>query len=227
VCFIDELSGSIELDGQRRHTGEIERVVDAFNEDEQMRIDGEDGIAPALGCGMPVRGRAASPGHVDARLVAEIDANDKRIALVALDHALPVGQPTGFWIAAVVPECVAVVAAAPLRITVVVVEDHHDVGRSERRNHLIEDGERVLALHACVRRDGVVANDGIRLIHLIGPGEANRIEAEALDLGNDGLERLELQAGDDVVGRVRSIPVHRSEADATALAIHNGGAGDV
>jgi hypothetical protein len=29
VGFVDELSSGVELDGQLRHTGEIERVVDA------------------------------------------------------------------------------------------------------------------------------------------------------------------------------------------------------
>ena len=171
----------------------------------------------------------ALPPHVafDAGFVAQIDANDKRIALIALDHALPVGQPTPFGIVAVVPERVAVVAATPFGIAVVIVEDHHDVGRSERGDDLIEDGESVLALHAGVRRERIVANDGIRLKHLIGPGKAHGIEAEALDLGNDGLQRLELQAADDVVGRLRSVPVDSGEADATALGVHDGGTRDM
>jgi hypothetical protein len=96
-----------------------------------MGIDGEDGVATALGGGMPVSAGTASLGGVDAWLVAEIGTDDKLIALVTLDHAWPVGQPTGFWVAAVVRECVAVVAATPLGVAVLIIENHHDAGLGE------------------------------------------------------------------------------------------------
>src|SRR5437764_547340 len=96
---------------------------------------------------MPVSGRNATPGGRAPWLVSQVGANDPRVAGVTSYDALPVGDPTALRILRVVPERIAVsIAATPLRIAVVIVQNHHDSRIGESAYHPVEQGQRVLAL---------------------------------------------------------------------------------
>ena len=100
---------------------------------------------------------------------------------------MPVGQPFSFWIVGVVPEAVAVfIVAAPVGAADVVVEDDHDVGLGEGFYDRVHHLHRVLAFELRVRFDGVVGDDGVVLEGFVGPGKADGVDADLLDLVDDG-----------------------------------------
>ena len=168
---------------------------------------------------MPIVAAAAAPHRGDARLIAQIGANHHGIAGIAPHHAFPIADPTRLRVAAVVPELVDVIAAAPHCCAHMIVQNHHDARAGERVNHSVEDGERVFTLQAGVGGERVIADHGVALVHLVRPGQPDDIEAAAFDLTHDGRQGLGLEAHDDVVLAFGAIPIRAVETHAVSITV--------
>src|SRR5580704_17548276 len=108
--------------GQAGNAGKIASVANAFNKDQQIRINALNSIAAALRRRVPIGTRAAAPGCSPARLIPQIGTNHIWIALVALYDSLPVTDPARFGVGAVVPKGISVSGTtAPLGIAAMVI----------------------------------------------------------------------------------------------------------
>src|SRR4051812_35005640 len=174
---------------------------------------------------MPISGGTTTPGGRASRLVAEVSADDPRVAGVTPYDTLPVSDPTALRVLRVVPERIAIsIAATPLRTAVVIVQNYHDSRIGKSAYHLVEHGQRVLALHVGIRGKRVFRDNRITLIQLVRPGESHGIEAQTLDLIDDTLQGGGLQSAHYVVRGLSAVPVHSIQANALGATVHEVGA---
>ena len=110
-------------------------AVDALDDDQPVGIGREDGVPAAFGGQPPVgRGVAAAPARAAAtldrvRLVVQVGADHRGVALVVLGEHRPVGQPPALRVRAGVPERGLRTGVRP----VLVEDDAHALGARRRR----------------------------------------------------------------------------------------------
>src|ERR1039457_5583223 len=194
--------------------------ADAFDDDEHVGIDIQNGVAASFGGGVPIGGRIAlAPGRLSVRLVVEVYGHHRGVAGIALRHADPVGDPLRLGGRGRVPDFFLVVTVWIARM---VVEDQFEPDVSCGRDHEVEHLHRRLALEIGVHGVGAVVGIlAVRVHRLrgcvrahdgVGPRQANRIESQVVDL----LEHAAVVAcPGSVWGFIRGFeakPVHAREA---------------
>jgi len=194
--------------------------VSTFYKDEQVGVDGKDGVACTL-CGeMPVVGSAAVPAGSSVvgvvRFVSEIQTDDGGVVEVTSGECYPVVDPGGLRIAAGEPEAAAFSAVAGFGA--VVVKDDFEVESAGVGDDFVEDLEGVESLQAGVdgSRAVVVADAGwdLRgLHHLVGEGQADGVVALALDGLQDGFVVLRGEAAGDGACGFEAVPVDACDAN--------------
>src|SRR5438045_5883117 len=107
---------------------------------------------------MPVEfGIGAAPCCAIAKLVAQVRAHHPALVPVAVSDRLPVGQPVGLGVFGVVPKAVVVgLAATPVGMAHVVIEDNHDACACQGLDHGVHDLHGVLAFELGIGGDCVI-----------------------------------------------------------------------
>jgi hypothetical protein len=224
VRRIDQPLGHRKTNRGLHRATQVAREVDPFDDDEQVRVLGEDRRASAFGSVAPTVARgAARPAGGTAWLVAQVGGDDQRIVAVAPGEEGPVGDPNRLGVGRRVPERISiVVAAAPIGVAGVIVEEDRQPRSGQRGNRPVEDGERRQVGERWVRGDGGGWGRRVFGNQLVREGEADTIGAERADRGDNSLERLAVEAADDEVGAFRAIPVDTTQADGPAVPVEKG-----
>src|SRR5690606_37472972 len=225
---VDEPVGDREGDRRDGYPREMDaREVDAFDDDQEIGVDFEDGIAGALRGGMPVEGGIAIllrpmwllQEGVHPNFISEVGANDIRLIEVASDDPPPVLNPFFRAEILVEPEPIRVEEATPHPAGRVVVDNDEDALACERVDGGVEDFER------CFSDERGVGSDGSRIDrlrdahHLVGEGETDRVETKRADGADDFVDGRRIESPDDVEGIARAVPVYRGEFDAVSFGI--------
>ena len=91
----------------------------------------------------------------------------------------------------------------------------------QRGDHRIHHLHRMLAAEPRIRLHRILRHFWIALQRLVRPGQPHRVHADRLDLLHDRLERRVVQPTGNELLLVKSVPVHRGQADRTSVRIHN------
>src|ERR1700688_250221 len=136
VCMrrIDQPVSDFEAHRKVVESDEVGRVVRALHYDHQEGISRKHGVASEFRRGMPVKlGIRSSPSRLVPEFVTQVCADNPALALVSANNSLPIPKPLGLWILSVVPKAIAIgLTATPVRSAYMVIEDHHDMGVSQR-----------------------------------------------------------------------------------------------
>lgn len=113
VGGVDELVWDGEFDWKRHGVGQVptpprllmRAAVDALDKDQQTGVDSQDGVAKALGSGVPVdRGAAGAPACAAVGLVLDVHGNDVPEASVSCCHILQAGLDSRLGVVLIVPQ---------------------------------------------------------------------------------------------------------------------------
>ena len=190
---------------------------DALDDDEHLGVAGEDSSSRALGGAAPVGGEAGAPCRGAVGLVLEIEGHDVVGGCVPRGKHLPGGDPVGLGEAGLaVPESVHE-SVICLRV---VVEDDHESQAAGFGDDGIHDLQRCLALEVGVAAAAVIDARGGRAAHgLQGEGNADRVEAQVIDLLEHVLVVARPQPVRRLVGGLETEPVDALPDDRLALRV--------
>lgn len=228
VGGVDELVGDLEVDGRVAYALQVAAPpaevifirINTFDEDEDVRIDFQGGVAGALGGEVPVAGSAAIPGGAGAGgivgLVAEIHANDGGVVAVTLGEELPVSDPCGFGVGGAVPETVFLTAAAG--VGTVIIEDHLEAEGAGGLDDVIEDLQRGLVAEVGVNGavgagEAYVFGDDGGFYDGVGEGDAEGVVAVGADGAEDDFVVLGIKAAEDCLAGFEAVPVDICDAN--------------
>ena len=197
---VDQPPGDIEHDRPVLHAHEVAAPpvvlvvvrLDAFDEDQPVRVGGQHGIAGPLGRRGPVGCGIAAPGRRPVRLVVQIGADHGRIAGIVPGQHRPVGDPLLLGVSALVPQPVGV-GASPGAGAMVIEDDLQAdlAGIGHDLVHDLQAGEagqiRVLA-----EVDAVGRAAGVK--QLVGEGQTDGVEPQIRHLLHHLLVAARLQA---------------------------------
>lgn len=226
VGRVDDPVVNVKADWAVAGAAQVVAGLGAANDHEPVAIHLEQTVRAALRGGGPTVPGHGAPDAAD--LVAEIGADDARVLGEAGHDRLPVGDPVvlGLGDAAqraemiVGPAGVAGVgAAAPGGVGDVVVDDDGDAGVGERRDDGLKDVEGAAADQVRVLRDEVGEYGRVGDDHLVGVGQADRVEAHAADGLGDDVAVLHVEAAGDEELVAGAVPVDRRELEPAAFGV--------
>jgi hypothetical protein len=189
---IDHAIGDVQRHRPRRHAAQhaappgegVVVVVVALDNDQQVRIDREDGVAGAGRRRRPVvggaaAGRIAAPARGGVRLVAQVHADHGGVAVVTRGQCAPVGEEGALGEFTREPQAVFLCRVAGVRA--VVVENDAQADLAAVRDDLVEHVERPrvgrdIGVDA-VAVDAVGADNRVLRHHLVGIRDAHGVEA--------------------------------------------------
>jgi len=216
VSAVDQLVGGVELERVGTDGGEVELVVESADDDEHVGGVAVYPVGDGL-CGQPpVELGAISPGGL-ARLggpdfVPQVHPYDKLVAAELLGQVFQTLEELGFRVLLVEPQPVPVaVAAAPLRLAGVVVQDHHQSRAGQFLHSVHEYLFGGPAVQTLVGLDELWVDVLVLALPLPeqfqGEGHANAVHHELeLDVGYQVLEGPAVQPTQAVPGRMASRP---------------------
>ena len=225
---VDEAAGDVELDGKGSSPFEVAappaavgvKALDALDEDEPGGIDGEDGVAGALGSEAPVEGGiAAAPAGGGVGFIVEVSAEDHGVADVALGEHQPVGNPAGLGIGRGIPE-----GGLGGSVRAMAVEDDAQADLGGVADNLVHDVQAGKALQIGVEGEVDASGDTAGVEELGGKGEAQGVVAEAEDLAEHILVVALVQAVRSEGGGFEAEPVDAGNADGAIGGIEELGA---
>ena len=186
---VDQLIGHAELDGKLPRRLQIAASpvaiavdrLDALNDDQQVRVDGEDGVAAPLGGQAPILGRVAcTPVGGVIWLVVQVAADDGVVAGVAGRQRGPVADPALLGVAAVVPQGGPVVG-----VEAVPVEDDLEAPRLAPGDEFVHDLRPGQPPQVRVQPVVDAAGRAASVEELVAVGNADAVVAQRPDLVED------------------------------------------
>ena len=197
-------------------------LLHAFHDDQPIGVGGQHGVAAAFSGLVPVGGGVAvAPAGGALGFVEQVGADHRAVARVAARQHGPVVDPALLGVVAVAGDVPHVLAEVVVSLRRVAVQDHAQADLAAVGDDLVHALDGGQPLQVGVLREVDAVGGHARAQHLVGEGQAQGVEAQALHLIEHGLVTARPQAVQRMVARLEAEPVHARDAHRVATGVHD------